>query len=52
MAVNMSDFINWLKLGLYQLGQWLSPYLGDIALVFVVCIIGLYAADVIKAVKK
>lgn len=52
MAVNMSDFINWLKSGLYQLGQWLSPYLGDIALVFVVCIIGLYAADVIKAVKK
>ena len=34
------------------LGQRLLPYLSDIALVFVVCIIGLYAADVIKAVKK
>ncbi|WP_105255055.1 DUF3392 family protein [Pseudoalteromonas sp. T1lg75] len=48
----MNDFIAWLESGLFRFGQWLSPYLGDIALVFVVCIIGLYAGDVIKTVKK
>ncbi|MFY8272765.1 DUF3392 family protein [Pseudoalteromonas sp. SSDWG2] len=48
----MDGFVSWLQSGLYRLGQWLSPYLGDIALVFVVCIIGLYAGDVIKAIKK
>ncbi|WP_462157817.1 DUF3392 family protein [Pseudoalteromonas sp. GB56] len=48
----MASFVAWLESGLYRLGQWLSPYLGDIALVFVVCIIGLYAGDVIKTIKR
>ena len=48
----MASFVAWLESGLYRLGQWLSPHLGDIALVFVVCIIGLYAGDVIKAIKR
>lgn len=48
----MADVIAWFKSGLYQLGQWISPYLGELALIFVVCIIGLYAGDVIKTVKR
>ncbi|WP_404340500.1 DUF3392 family protein [Pseudoalteromonas mariniglutinosa] len=48
----MANFIDLLERLAVTVGQWLHPYLYDIALLLVVCLVSLYADEVLKMTKR
>jgi len=48
----MDSVINAFNQVAVTLGQWLAPYLYNISLLLVVCLISLYANDIIKITKR
>lgn len=47
----MADLLNIINALLLQIGQWLHAYLHHLSLLLVVCLVSLYANDIIKLTK-